>query len=338
MNETSNISLFSIREENGELTKFSPETGTCFNKNIKGVISGFSKQFQDSFFYANVIQFLLVALMYYKAGNGRYWKILLYASIAGCVAGILENFTVAVICREGQEGKNGIVVPFLIDELFWTTQQYSVPLLNLTKMETIAWGPLAKYIKYFIVALLFPFIFFKFYIGYERMMSGYLVDEKISSLHGFAFGTIAIADLVCSVSIIYFINKHKNSITQSKTSLSNQVKQSSYTILLAVDMVEFFLSIFDIIANTGIAEDVVPAAVATPFQCLMSNFILILSTDALLLKYNVNSRRTSVFQSSGIQNSAPINNNSFSRSAHAHQNSSHKNVNNPNQCAIDMPN
>ncbi|OUM62246.1 hypothetical protein PIROE2DRAFT_11502 [Piromyces sp. E2] len=226
--------------------------------------------------------------------------------MAGCIAGILENFTVAVICREGQEGNNGIVVPFLIAEIFWTTQQYSVPLINLTKMETFALGVNGKIIKYFIIALLFPFIFFRFYIGYERMMRGYLVDEKISSLHGFAFGTIAIADLVCSLSILYFIRKYNTTLSFSKTSIATFVKHSSYTILLTVDMVEFFLSIFDIIANTGVAEDIIPAAIATPFQCVMSNFILILATDSLLLKYTANSVANSQTTSQSIPTSISI--------------------------------
>eukprot|EP00833_Pecoramyces_ruminatium_P012843 jgi/Orpsp1_1/1186875/evm.model.d7180000053819.1 len=126
------------RNENKILTKYSPSTGTCFNKNIKSFIPGFASQFQDSFFYANVIQFLLVALMYYKSGKGKYWIILFYASAAGFIAGVLENTTVAYICLPSKKDNNGIVVPFLIAEIFWTSQQYSVPFLNLIKMKTLA--------------------------------------------------------------------------------------------------------------------------------------------------------------------------------------------------------
>jgi len=283
-----NTVLQYIKRQNEEnlLTKYSPNTGTCFNKNIKNFIPGFASQFQDSFFYANVIQFLLVAIMYFKSGNGKYWSILFFAAVAGFLAGILENATIAFICLPSKKENNGIVVTFLINEIFWTTQQYSVPLLNMTKMKTLANTKTGDILKYVILFLLLPFIFFRFWIGYERMMKGYLVDDKISSLHGFAFGTIAISDLICTLSILYYINKIADTSFNSYT-ISQQVKKSSYTILICVDVVEFFLSIFDIFANIGIAEDVIPAAVATPFQCLMSNFILILAIDALLFKYSI---------------------------------------------------
>jgi len=268
-----------------QLDKYSPETGTCYNKNIKSTISGFSKQFQDSFFYSNVIQFLLVALMYFKVGSGKYWKILFYASIAGCIAGILENFTVAFICRDVEEfTEDVIVVPFLIDEIFWIAQQYSVPLLNLLKLKYIAKEIYARFIHFVILGLLGPFIVFRLLIGYERMMKGYLVDEKINALHGFAFGTIAIADLICSVSIIYYLKK--NSKTTTNTEFKHYIKLSSYNVLLMVDTVEIFLSLINIFANTGL--NLISTDLTTPFQCLMSNFILILAVDAIILKYNAN--------------------------------------------------
>ncbi|ORY58305.1 hypothetical protein LY90DRAFT_250395 [Neocallimastix californiae] len=273
------------RNDNNDLTKNSPNTGTCYNKNIKNFIPGFASQFQDSFFYANVIQFLLVSIMYYKTGSGRYWRILFYASVAGFIASVLENATVTFICLPSKKDNNGIVVPFLVDEIFWTTQQYSVPILNLIKLKTLANPKAGKIIKYVIFILFLPFIFFRFWIGYERMMKGYLVDKTISAIHGFAFGTIAIADLICTLSILYYVNKNTDRTSYNSYTISKQVKKSSYTILICVDVVEFFLSVFDIFANIGIAEDTIPAAVATPFQCLMSNFILILTTDALLFRY-----------------------------------------------------
>jgi len=282
MNQTIENAYYGFKRAS-QLDKYSPETGTCYNKNIKSTIAGFSKQFQDSFFYSNVIQFLLVALMYYKVGSGKYWKILFYASVAGCIAGILENFTVAFICREVDEfTEDVIVVPFLIDEIFWTAQQYSVPILNLLKLKYIAKEIYARFIHFFILGLLGPFIVFRLLIGYERMMKGYLVDEKINTLHGFAFGTIAIADLVCSISIIYYLKK--NSKTTTNTEFNYYIKLSSYNVLLMVDTVEIFLSLISIFANTGL--NLISTDLTTPFQCLMSNFILILAVDALILKYN----------------------------------------------------
>jgi len=302
-------------ESDDILTKNSPNTGTCYGKNINNFIPGFAKQFQDSFFYANIIQFLLVVLMYYKAGHGRYWKILFYAAIAGCIGSVLENATVAFICLPRQIDNNSIVVPFLIDELFWTSQQYSVPLLNLIKMKTLVTKRVAKIMKVVIFIFFLIFFMLRLAIGVERMLKGYLVDHLINVLHGFAFGTIAMADLICTVSILYFIRNQNNQNNRTSYTLTQQVKSSSYTILICVDVVEFFLSIFDIFANIGIAEDYIPAAVATPFQCLMSNFILILAVDALLLKYKTftdsgsyyaNKEGSSEMTSVSIEKSYPV--------------------------------
>jgi len=283
-NQTQNYNDTTILT-NESLTKYSPNTGTCFNKNIKHFIPGFAKQFQDSFCYANIIQCLIVGLMYYKAGHGLYWKILIIAAVSGCIASLLENATVAFICLPSQKDNNWVVVPFFIDEIFWTTQQFSVPILNLIKMKVLVGKRTAKIMKGIILFFLIVFIFFRGFIGYERMMRGYLVDHKINILHGFAFGTIAVVDMFCTVSILYLIRKQSKNNTSSISVVTQQVKSSSYTILICVDVVETLLSIFDIFANVGIPEEVLDASVAIPFQCLMSNFILILATDILLMKY-----------------------------------------------------
>jgi len=93
---------------------------------------------------------------------------------------------------------------------------------------------------------------------------------------------MAIADITCTISIIYFINLHnRNNKQPIATAISNHVKQSSYTILIAVDITGFLLSSFDLITNIrGI-----PSSVTVPFHCLKSSFVLILATDNLLFKY-----------------------------------------------------
>jgi len=272
------------------LNRFSENTGTCFGKNFKSIPYGFFSQFQDSFFYANVIQFLIVGFLYLYVGNGRYWHLLLIASVAGFFGAILENGTVAYLCQKDNRNMDipSIVIPFLIDEFFWTSCQYSVPFLNLIKMKAFAKGKFANIVRYTIIGLFVPFLFFRFFIGYERMMKGYLIDEKISSLHGYAFGVLAIADFICTVSIFYFVRKHNNQLSYSTSNISEYIKNSSYTTLIAVDIVGFSLSILDIITNSGVVEDYIPSTITIPFQCFMSNFILILSVDALIFKYGGN--------------------------------------------------
>jgi len=262
--------------------RFLDSAETCFFKNYDTFLSGFFSRFQDSFFYANVMQCLIVTLMYMNMGKGKYWKILFYAALAGLLGSVLENGSVAYICRESERKKEYKVYTFLVAEIFWISCEYAIPLLNLIKMRAFSKEVIAKYINYIIVGLFIPFTICRFLIGYERMNKGYLQNQKIKSLHGFAFGIMAIADITCTISIIYFINLHnRNNKQPIATAISNHVKQSSYTILIAVDITGFLLSSFDLITNIrGI-----PSSVTVPFHCLKSSFVLILATDNLLFKY-----------------------------------------------------
>ncbi|KAG4101650.1 hypothetical protein H8356DRAFT_1305662 [Neocallimastix lanati (nom. inval.)] len=271
--------------KNQSLNKLSENTGTCYGKNFKNVFHGFFSQFQDSFFYANVIQFIIVALMYFKIGRGRYWNVLFYASLSGVLGALLENLTVAYICSDGEKTNNSRVYSFIISEIFWTSCQYSVPLLNLIKMKAFSNGTLASIVKYTILGLCLPFVYFRFTIGFKRMSRGYLVDEEINSYHGYAFGILAIADFICTLSILYFVRMHNKQLTHNVSNFSGYIKNSSYTILVAVDIVGFSLSILDIITTNEFMEDYIPSTITIPFQCVMSNFILILASDALLFKF-----------------------------------------------------
>eukprot|EP00833_Pecoramyces_ruminatium_P000448 jgi/Orpsp1_1/1174480/evm.model.c7180000050289.1 len=181
-----------------KLDRFSPYTSTCYGKNFQNLTDGFLKQFQDSFFYANVIQFIIVGIMYLNMGNGKYWKILFYAASAGMLGSVIENFTVSYICLEDHKDKNFKVVPFLLNEFFWSLTQYAVPLLNLIKMDAFSKGKYCNIIRYIIFGLFIPFFLIRFNIGYVRMIKGYLFDENINNIHNYSFCISAIADLICS--------------------------------------------------------------------------------------------------------------------------------------------
>ncbi|ORX79543.1 hypothetical protein BCR32DRAFT_328103 [Anaeromyces robustus] len=280
------------------LDRFSPETKTCHGKDYPTFLDGFFTQFGESYFYAFVIQFILVALMYVNVGKGIYWKVLFYASIAGLVASILENGTVASICRESQQSvsKPFSLIFLLIDEVFWIASEYSIPYLNLIKMKAFARGKLALIMKCTIIGLALPFIYFRFMIGYQRMKKGYLNDTEIKFYHGYAFGIMAVADLICTFGILYFVKKN-NSHAELTTNLNEYIKHSSYTILLTVDVVSALLSILNIITNIQ-KNDIKYLSTSTiPFHCLKSTFVLILAVDAFLFKYGAH--LTSVQESSG---------------------------------------
>ncbi|ORX76648.1 hypothetical protein BCR32DRAFT_283941 [Anaeromyces robustus] len=272
-----------------KLDRFHPDTSTCDGKNIQHFYEGFFGQFQDSFCYTFVIQFIIVALMYYNVGKGRYWKVLFYASLAGLCGAVVENMTVAVICTESNKTKEyGYIVPFLINEIFWAPCEYAIPYLNLIKMKAFAKGKLALWMRYIIIGLTVPFALFRFLIGWNRMTRGYLQDSTIHSLHGYAFAVMALADILCTFCILYFVRKNNSKMAIKTSNINDYIKHSSYTILLCVDIVSTLLSILNIITNTESTKDLISGKLVTPLHCLKCSFVLILAADALIFKYGVN--------------------------------------------------
>jgi len=275
-----------INNEKGQLNRFSKETETCDGTIETNIIDDFFIKFQDSFCFTFVLQFLMVLLMYYNVGKGKYWKILFYAALAGFLGAMFENGTVAFICSRKDTIK--YVYTFLIDEIFWIPNEYAIPLLNLIKMKAFSEGKIGPITKYTIIFLSIPFIFFRFCIGYLRMTNGYLQDQRIHAFHGYAFAVVAIADIICTVVLLYLIKINNKKIAISGSNINDFVKHSSYTILITVDIVSAILSITNILANVGPYKDSFPKKLFTPFHCLKCSAILILAIDAFIFKYGAN--------------------------------------------------
>jgi len=272
-----------------KMDRYHPDASTCDGKNIRHFYEGFFGQFQDSFCYTFVIQFIIVSLMYYNVGKGKYWKVLFYASLAGLCGAVIENMTVAVICSEGNRYKEyPYVIPFLINEIFWAPCEYAIPYLNLIKMKAYAKGKLALWMRYIIIGLTVPFAMFRFLIGWFRMTRGYLQDSTIHTLHGYAFAIMALADILCTFCILYFVRKTNSKIAIKTSNINDYIKHSSYTILLCVDIVSTLLSILNIITNLEITKNLISGQLVTPLHCLKCSFVLILAADALIFKYGVN--------------------------------------------------
>lgn len=277
--------------DESQYNRWTPQTNTCYGKEYESFIEGFFSQFHDSLFYALVIQFFMVALMYNSMGKGIYWKVLFYASFAGLLGTLCENGTMAYICRKSEKEKvdnhteesSMHFVLLLVDEVFWILSEYAIPYLNLIKMKAFARGKTALVVKYSIYLLLVPFVIVRFLIGYTRMTKGYLNNSDIRQYHGYAFGVMAIADLLCTFAILYFVRKN-NILANAESSINHYVKHSSYTILVCVDVVSCILSFLNIFANY-LPENKVLNSIIIPFHCLKSSFVLILAIDALLFKY-----------------------------------------------------
>ncbi|ORX47917.1 hypothetical protein BCR36DRAFT_584617 [Piromyces finnis] len=300
-----------------EYNKTNDETGTC-STTYATVLIGIYKRFKDTFFFSYIIQFILVYLMYMNVGNGHYWKVLFYASLFGLIASVIENFTLAYECSEKYISLIDNSAPtYLIVEVFWILTEYSIPYLNLIKMKAIAKSKVAKTITYVIYALFIPFAIARLCIGYSRMKKRYLDDDTIQVLHGFAFLIMGVADLICTVFIIIFINKYNDRSSTHGNDLTDHIQQSSYTILITVDVVSLLLSVLYIFVtffNTKNDEKKLGGLFSNdsvlPFHCLKSVFLLILATDALLFKYGA-SNNTSLRNSSENVTTNNINESSF---------------------------
>jgi len=320
--------------EQPKLNRFSEETNTC-NPNLlyKGFLDGFFGKFQDSFFYTFVIQFIIVTLMYINVGKGRYWKVLIYAATAGLLGSFLENGTVAILCLEGNKDVNYRFVPsFLICEFFWIPCEYAIPYLNLIKMKAFAKGRFASFMKYLIIFLTFPFILFRLLIGYERMKKGYLQDPSIRAYHGFAFSVMALADIICTFCILYFVKQNNTQCVLKASNINNYIKHSSYTTLVTVDIVSAILSTLNIIANIGPFKDDISSNIITPLHCLKCSFTLILAADALIFKYGANtsslneSNNSRTYGLDSFGNSFSVNNYKNTTASHRSRNFSNGDI------------
>jgi len=266
--------------------KFLPESGTCKDTPYPDLFQGFNTQIKDTFFFSFIIQFILVSLMYIHVGNGKYWKVLFFAATAGLIAAAIENASLAFICQEDQKNSDRGVFTFFVEEFFWIVCEYSVPYLNLIKMEAISNGRYVKFVKYAILLLAIPFGGARLYNGYDRMIEGILNTKNSNIYHGIAFGVMAVADIICTISIIYLVKRKIKKGTFRNKSMSSYIKNSTYTVLISVDMVSLCLSMLYIISSVIFKDQNKDLESSTSiFHCLKSVFILILATDAIIFKY-----------------------------------------------------
>ena len=273
--------------------RFNELNGTCPENLYNGFIDGIFKKFEDSFFFVNLIQCFIVILMYFKVGKGKYWRILFYAAIAGGIATILENTTIAYICREQDiNTKREWIVSFFIAEFFWIVVEYSIPFLNLIKMEALTVGRFSKIINYTIIINFFLFAICRFWIGYSRMRYGIIQSADIALTHAFAFIIMAISDLICTFSILFYVRKHNKNYNIG-SSITTYIKFSSYTILICVDIVSILLAIFYALTQYRLG---LPDSIVNPFHCLKSGFILILAADSLIFKYGANNSSNDIYR------------------------------------------
>jgi len=261
--------------------------GFCPSKPFISFLDGLLSKFDDANFFTNVLQFGLVSLMYFNVGKGRYWKILFYAGIAGLIGTLIEKSSIAYVCRKSDiHNERPHIYGFFLAEVFWIVKEYAIPFLNLTKMKVFSKGKASHVLNIIIYGLFIAFVGARFYIGYRRYKDGVLNNTRIKYGHMVAFSIMAIADLICTLGILYFVNTHNKQEYIKANNIDHYIKRSSYIILLCVDVVSVFLAILN-----GITEhykEQFPNSFVKPFHSIKCSFILILACDALLFKYSVN--------------------------------------------------
>ncbi|ORX81484.1 hypothetical protein BCR32DRAFT_293271 [Anaeromyces robustus] len=262
------------------------EYNTCNGKHYRNSFEGFFAEFQDSFLYTFVLQFIIVIIMHLHSGKGKYWRVLSISAASGLMGAIIEHATIGYLCTNDNQNSKHTLYLLLINEIFWIINEYAIPYLNLIKLESIARGNSANIIKSIIYVLVIPFITFRLLIGYYRMTNGVLNNNDIKRLHGLAFWIMAIADIICTVSILYFIRTYNKQASASITdnNINGVIKQSSYIILIIVDIVSFILSILMIISSY---TDELNNNLIVPFHCLKNSYVMVLAADAIIFKYGV---------------------------------------------------
>ncbi|KAG4107895.1 hypothetical protein H8356DRAFT_1285598 [Neocallimastix lanati (nom. inval.)] len=230
--------------------KNNPETNTCFGKNYTSFYQGINKEFKDTFFFEYFIQLIIIALIYFNMGK------------VGLLGGILEHSTLAYICKISQKENKTRVYTFFIGEFFWIIAEYSIPYLNLLKMETIAEKRGKRIIEWIVYIFFIPFVIARLFDGYDRMMEGVLNTKISEQCHGVAVKTNS-TNVTTVMS--YFMN-------------------SSYTILILIDIVSFFLSVLYLV-TTFLSSNNDLSSSPMPFHCIKTVFLMILAVDALIFRH-----------------------------------------------------
>jgi len=270
--------------------------------NIKDFIFNFTNEFSDSFLYAYILQIILISYMYSCVGTGRYWKIMLGGSLFGMYAAITEHIGTAWLKTieesEGSiKGSKGLYC-YMFAELGWIATEFSIPYLNLIKLNTLSQSKIIKSINHTIVLLFFFFAGFRLYIGYLRLTHEVLYDEAIYSAHGVTFGIVAVTNGLLSIFIFIHLNKSteisKEEDRDGETfTVLKLFKKSSLFILFVVDLVSFILATLSVFSGISSLRDPFSKLIK-PFHALKSNFILVLAIDAFIFKMRTSIEGTNI--------------------------------------------
>ncbi|OUM67889.1 hypothetical protein PIROE2DRAFT_4568 [Piromyces sp. E2] len=269
---------------NTDNSKYSP---------VMELILNFTNEFSDSFLYAYVIQIILIVYMYKCIGTGKYWKLLLAGSVFGTLGAVIEHIGTA--WRDTLNEPKAYMC-YLLAEVGWITSEFSIPFLNLIKLNTLSQSKLIKVINYVVGFLFVLFSCSRFYIGYLRLVDKELFSSKVYHAHGIAFSIIAVADGLLSIFTFVELSKNVKKAREKDGetfNLLSSFKKSSLFILFVVDLMSVILAILSIFINDTKSGKAINRLVK-PFHAIKSNFLLILAVDAFIFKMRASIEGSSV--------------------------------------------
>jgi len=255
------------------------------------ILNAFALEFDQTFFYSYFLQIILVSYMYSAVGHGKYWKVLFYGSILGFFGALMEHIFQAYQSTLPEEEKytTNVSILLFLAEIGWISTEFSVPILNLIKLNSLAHVTLVKILNVLTALLFCGFTFFRLEIGYYRFTEHRVGCTNCNAFHSQAFGVMAVTDIILSIMIFYRINKssreYKIKKNNENISILATFRKSSVFSLLIVDVISVFLSLTYIFNST---KDY-----AKPFHALKSNFLLILAVDGFIFKFKANTGATS---------------------------------------------
>ncbi|ORX77561.1 hypothetical protein BCR32DRAFT_328887 [Anaeromyces robustus] len=263
---------------------------TIMGNKVMDTFLNFTNDFSDSFLYAYILQIILIVYMYNCVGTGRYWKIMLVGSIFGMMGAVVEHLGsswLRTYTYVEDVKKSKALYCYLISEIGWIATEFSIPYLNLIKLNTLSQKRIIKIVNYVITVLFGLFSISRFFIGYLRVKNSSLYNPAIYHAHGIAFGITAIADGLLSVLIFKELNKSAKKTREKdgeSFNLLDSFKKSSLFILFIVDLMSVILAILSIFINNTTVFGKSINRLVKPFHALKSNFLLILAIDAFIFK------------------------------------------------------
>lgn len=271
--------------------------GYCPENLYLSFIDGICTRFSNTGFFVNCMQFFLVSFMYFNIGKGRYWDIMFYSALTGCIGSLIENGTVAYTCRENDKDvpRKRLIILYL-NEIFWIAREYAIPLLNLIKLKTFSVNKtLIRVISYIIYGFFIPYVGCRMYIGYTRMVTGLIDTPQSKYGHTAAFMVLAVADLICSITILVIVRKSNKKYVFNSCVIDQYIKRSSYMTMLFVDLMSIVFAFLNF--STEVYKGVFRKSFVTPFNCLKSIYVLILACDAIIFKYSISYSSSNIFNS-----------------------------------------